>query len=396
MTNPIKYFQCIYPSDIQIYTLIFVFHMMRKTLFNQRRVMGDTTIDASTFLLFFCIICNLWIVFRNRQSLYNALEGSKLYLGYIIVCFLSFSWSITPAFETIFTKDLEILSSFLAIAVAIYKIDNKVNVLYYVCILASLSALLGVVTSVRIGEMHTNTYTLVGGIGLLLTLGIKRYYNYFKFLNVLIIINATALIVGTSSASYISFIFAFLVYLSAMKNKLNILNVIIIFALAYIILPYIEDTVYQYVFYGHSEVSIKGGTGRYEVWGKFIDGWMKSPWLGYGYIIGERSFALITHTRAVVFSAHNGYLSVLIGTGLIGMAFFALYLIKTIYKNYIRCKSFVQSNEDLIIFPALIMLLINNSSYPALGSDWNYTFPPIIAMLCLIHQLEFKTNTTTE
>ena len=208
----------------------------------------------------------------------------------------------------------------------------------------------------------------------------------------MIVINAITLIVGTSSASYLSFLYGALFFLSISGGKLKIRNVAIVFLIAYIFYPYLESSLSQYVYYGHSQTAIENASGRYAVWDMFINKWEKSPWLGYGYIIGERSFALLTNTDKIVFSAHNGYLSVLIGTGIIGMIPFASYIILTIYKNFLYSISAEQTEEYAILSSAIIMLLLNNISYPALGSDWNFTFPPIMAVLCLIHQLKYKTE----
>lgn len=391
MYNPIKEFKSIYPKEIQIYTLIFIFHMMRKTLLNQRHAMGDTTVSGGTLIMVMCVLLNFWIVYKNSKNIGMAIKGSKFFLWYTIVCLASFLWAIVPSIESIWLKDLEIISSFLAIAVTLWKIEDKDEALLYVAYLLTISAGLGVLNSLFKGGMHTNSYTLSAGMGTLVVLGLKRYITDVKVLNYMLIINVTALIVGTSSASYISFIVGFLIYASAWNNRLRLRNVLIIAIVAYVVFSFAEDILYEYVFYGHSKTAVEGGTGRYDMWQNFIEGWKKSPYLGYGYIVGERNYSLICHIPGmVILSAHNGYLSVLIGTGLLGMFFFAPYLIKTIYKNYIQCYDEVQGEYQVILLSALVMLLINNTSYPALGSDWNYTFPPIMGLLILIHQMEYK------
>lgn len=391
MIHPIRDFKEKYPREIQIYTLIFTFHMMRKTLLNHGRSMGDTSVDNAALILFLCVILNFWIVFKNSETIKISIKGSKAFLGYTIICLASFLWAITPSIESIWLKDLEVISSFLAISVTIWKIDNKDDAVLYIAYLLTISAALGFLNSIRVGGMHTNAYTLSAGMGVLVILGLRRNMK-MPILNYMLAINTTALIVGTSSASYISFIIGYLTFLSTRNNRLHVKNFLITAIVAYIVYSVAEDIVLKYVFYGHSEESIKGGTGRFEVWGKLIEGWMKSPYLGFGYIVGERNFSMITHISKVVFSAHNGYLSVLIGTGLVGMSFFAFYLLKTIYKNYKMCSDEEQGKYQTILLSAIIMLLINNYSYPALGSDWNYTFPPIIGVLTLIHQMEYKSS----
>ena len=150
------------------------------------------------------------------------------------------------------------------------------------------------------------------------------------------------------------------------------------------------DAIFSLVFYGHDEYAIEGGTGRYEVWGEFIEGWEKSPWLGYGYVVGERNLALMGG-RAMIFSAHNGYLSVLVNTGIIGSAIFLVFLLKTLFAGLKRSQfpNFAQTNAAIFL-AAFFGILVNNISYPLLGSDWNHTFPPMMMVLILINTWKYK------
>ncbi len=126
MFNPYKQFKLLYPKSIQIETVIFIFHIFRKTILNQGRNMGDTSVSGSTFLMLGCILLNFWIVYRNIQKLKVAISQTKWYLIYAIFCMCSFFWAITglDSFSSVVLKDLEVISSYLAFSVVLYKIRN--------------------------------------------------------------------------------------------------------------------------------------------------------------------------------------------------------------------------------------------------------------------------------
>ena len=280
MFNPYSQFKRLYPKSIRIETAIFIFHIFRKTILNTGRTMGDTSVSGGTGLMFLCIILNFWLVYRNRSFLLKAIREIKLFLVYVIFCFFSIFWSITgvDGFSSIFAKDLEVMSSFLALSVVLYKIKDMNLCVVYVLYLVTIAALCGGLAQ---GFKHTNSYSVSGMIGAVLAVGIKKTYNP-KYINYFIGVNLLCLIMGTSSGTYISAICSFLVLFSTNKHGIKILQVLLVSIVAYTLYELAYDAIFSLVFYGHDEYAIEGGTGRYEVWGEFIEGWEKSPWLGYG------------------------------------------------------------------------------------------------------------------
>ena len=131
LTIQYKNFKSLFSKEICIYTLILIFHLMRKTVFNKARNMGDTSVDSSTFLLLICIGLNLYVVLKNNTILGISIKHTRLYLYYIIWCFFSFLWSIVPGFNTIIIKDAEVLSSYLFLSVVLYKIKSKYDAMVY-------------------------------------------------------------------------------------------------------------------------------------------------------------------------------------------------------------------------------------------------------------------------
>jgi len=386
--NEYKIFKKLFPKEIQVATLIFIIHMMRKTILNKGRAMGDTSVDSSTFLLLGCLALNIYIIKKNSGSIKKAIKETQLFFVFTVWCFLSFMWSIVPGFSTILLKDVEIIISSLAVSVILYRIKDRFRCMIWLLYLTTCSTLLGLTRSVMTGEMHTNTYTIVGAVGVFLALGMYKIYD-IKWVKWMGIINLSGLILGTSSASNISFLIAFIVYLSTGKRGINVGKTLTLIIFLYFGYEYLYDLLYEYIFWGHSEASIESGTGRYEVWGEFIEGWKLSPWLGHGYIIGERNLEAMGG-HPFIFSCHNGYLSVLVNTGIIGCCLFTFLLFKIFNTAVLGSYNHQYGKEMTILFCCFVVLLINNASYPALGSDWNFVFPPLWAMITLILTLRYK------
>lgn len=388
MFNPYKQFKRLYPKSIQIETVIVCLHIFRKTFLNQGRNMGDTSVSGGTFLLLGCIFLNFWIVYRNQRIVTAAISTTKWYFIYTIFCMCSFFWAITglSSFSSVVLKDLEVISSYLALSVILYKIRDQHLCLVYILYISTIAALSGGIAQ---GFMHTNSYSVSAMIGLILAIGIKKNYHS-KYINYFIVANIIPLVLGTSSGTYIAFICAMFVLLSSNKNGLKITQGIVLAGIAYLLYSVVGEYIYSLVFYGKSEASIEGGTGRYEVWDEFIRGWKLSPWLGHGFVVGERNLFLLGG-HAMIFSAHNGYLSVLVNTGVIGMVIFLNFIIKTIMRglNGAQGKNPART-EAAVLFAAFCGILINNMSYPLCGSDWNHTFPPMMCVIIMLNMLGNK------
>lgn len=92
------------------------------------------------------------------------------------------------------------------------------------------------------------------------------------------------------------------------------------------------------------------------------------------------------------YSTHNGFLSVILGTGIIGSVIFGWFYLKTIWTNVQGTFSPKYGIEMTILLPILVVVTVNNLSFPAVGSEWNYTLPPILGLFALIHTIKHKTK----
>lgn len=375
-----KHFKRVYPKDIQIATLLFAIQMARKTFLN----------SMSNILMVPCICISLYIIFKNKSVISKAIRGTKAILWYGIFAALSFFWAIEKDPAVVFLKDFELVFSYMAIAVVLFKIKEISLAYNYVIILCTLTCLMGIVRGMMAGMyFHTNSYTVPAFVGSIMSycawnrLHVKSAKFYLLF-------NFFALIIGTSSASYIAFLIALCVYFSTSRHGINIGKVLLVLVVCGVLYALCSDIVKDLVFYGKSEEEIQTGTGREVIWGVFLDAWKKQPWIGYGYSIAERSFSTFAGQAASFTSAHNGYLSLLVNTGVIGFILYCPIFFRTLWQGLKNGSHGKYGILCSTMFACMIGIMINNYAYPILGSDWNFAFPPIIALVILINTFSSK------
>lgn len=386
MFNPYKQFNSLYPKSIFWETVVVLIHICRKTIFNIRSSMDEAVEgNSGSLLMIFCVMLNLYFVYKNRRYLKRSLRGSTSFLLFIIVCIISIAWTPVPDFKGIIAKGIELLSSYLLLSIILYKINDVWRCVYFIVFIATCAALLG---GVYVHFGHTNTYTISALIGAILGIGLYKNYKV-KTMKYFVIINLAILIVGTSSASYISFIFALVVLFSTNKKGINIPLLFAAFLFLFLTYEFAMPYISQYIFYGHTEEQIASGTGREFIWNIVFRAFAERPFLGYGFVLGER-WVFANIDNIFILSAHNGYFSVLLGTGILGMLFFGFYILKTLFQGYILTKGKTYSGYSAILLSALLGVLANNMSYPCIGSDWNHPFPAIILMMLLINTMRYK------
>ena len=127
-------------------------------------------------------------------------------------------------------------------------------------------------------------------------------------------------------------------------------------------------------------------SGRDKIWERSIEMVEKKgkQWTGFGFVAGETAFTysfIGTH----VIGLHNGYLSAYVGTGLIGLVFFTLFMLgyfkSCIYKGYPgKIRSLLIASMCLVFFHTL--------GNPGLGFRVYGTWMP--AMFIVIMTLGIK------
>lgn len=357
-------------KELVFYTIIIILPIFRKTIFNVAVDAGTYSggLNQSTSLALLSVGVTFFIFLSRYKEIIMVCRKVLPLLLYYIFCLLSFIYS-EQKFAIIF-KATEVLSSIVLTSYIIHKIKNVKLCLSYILLICLLPM---TIEFIYAGGrfIHTNTYSFSALLGLLICIGGIRY-NIFRWkeVGIFIIIFILGIIGGTSSATYISTIVGILTYFVCNKKGVKIEQIVLVCIIAFLIYYLYSDLILKYVFYGKSMGAVEGGTGRFGAWTIYMERFKESPIWGYGFLVGERMASTKFGIEIPLISAHNSFISVLIGTGSIGMIFFLLFLIKWFYKLYTKAVN--RNVFGLILLPVFIAFIINTNSFPAIGSDWNY------------------------
>lgn len=383
-----KLFKKLYSTELRQYTLIFTFHICRKTIFNSANDGGA----GGQLMMIVCILLNFYIILNEQKHLKQALTNNGIYLVYYtFAIFTIFTNNFAGSIAVILPKAIEVISSFMALSVVYWKIKEKRWAMIYLLYLTTIATVAGYISyTINSGSLwaHTNTYSLTGAIGALLCLCMHRYEKTFRF-KWLFIVNFAAMILGTSSASFIAFVTGLLMFWSSSTKGINTAKAFLVLIAVILIYHYGMELVYDIFFYGRSEKHIQSGSGRASIWEACFIAWKQSPWVGQGYMVGERNLVM-WGSRVAAHSAHNGYMSILVNTGIVGCIIFGIYLLRTIWRCWNKMTSKRIGKEMTVLFIVLCSILVNNYAYPCFGSDWNFTLMPVTSIFILINTIQYK------
>ena len=131
------------------------------------------------------------------------------------------------------------------------------------------------------------------------------------------------------------------------------------------------------VFIERAEVSLSQTSGRDYINEMAMDKIKESPILGYGFVAGEVN-ALKDATGTYYNSAHNGFVSAMLGTGIFGfillIIFFAAQLLDILKINYdLKLRAYLLSS--------FCVILIHTLGNPGLGAKVYGTWIPSMIVL---------------
>ncbi len=243
------------------------------------------------------------------------------------------------------------------------------------CFALTLLLLIG---NLRLGTLHTNTYSVCAAVTVCLSLCAYRC-NLLPFskMKYYIFGGLFCLLLGTSSGSNIAFTCALIFIFSVKNNRFHFSFFIISLLSLFIVYKFGHHIILKILFPNKSIESVTTLHGRMHLWSGYIEIWLKRPFIGWGFAVGERGGKAFDFMYAL--SAHNGYLSILINTGLIGLSFWLL-LFKRLFKSLQRQFIF-KSPYAIVVTSAFIIIAINNSSVPIIGSNWG---PLATLAFCLL------------
>ncbi len=372
-------------KSFKLYLFILLIPIIRNIFFIRQRndfaaVDIFALVDLSAIILMGAIVLGQGILFSSKWP--------QKFLGHLIVYYLfasmSFLWAL-PGNNLVYIV-------FRAVSMLIYLyysewllhfFKNPQDAYVFIMRIGLFIVLGEIIYALRIGDLHTNSYTLTGGIvaSMALTAWHLRLLPFAK-IKYYVIIGTIAVILGTSGGSNIAFVVAILSVFCISKTGISWFRIIRISLLLYLLYIFAYTDIMTLLFPSKSIENIENASGRMAIWEFYIDLWRTHGlWLGLGFPIGERCGSMLgflMHTTSV----HNGFLSVAVNTGIIGCAIFLNFLFSLFFFLNKHTKGHNRWCGALI--PPLIMIMINNLSFPALGSTWNTTTVPLFFIFAFL------------
>ena len=336
-------------------------------------------VDTSAGLAIIFTFLMILVLFVKWNKAKRVLKPNIYFIAYYLFAVISVAWADWTQIPVAGYKAVEVLTSFCFIMLIMSKmktIRQAFDFILVLCLFLNLIFLLG-------NPGHDNAFPLVGIVEFMLALGAIRYeISTRKKMIHHLIVGLLTIIISTSTASWLSLIIGLFVFFSTSTKGIKLTYVISAFIFFYGIFLFFGDYITSIIAAGHSEAELQSGTGRQQLWEAYIEGWKESPWVGHGFIVGEKGAVASQYVAFATNTAHNMMISVLVNTGIIGMMIWLRFLWKqcsACYKLSLKKNVFA-----LTMFPALLAMFVNANSFPIIGSEWSPVSPPIYAMIVFV------------
>ena len=332
--------------------------------------------DITVFLLCIPVIIHYWPRTNRNPLRHHCLAW---WIIYYIFCLFSFLWRV-PGSSSLFiwyrAGSMLIMTIYTYLIFA--RFPSREIALKWLLNLIGFTMLSGFLKALSIGVLHTNAYsTNAAVLAIFILVGVKQGIITWKEYKWHCLIAIVCLVCGTSGGSNVAFLAGLIFYFNLSKNGFNISKFIISLCLLLIAYHFLWDYAAQIILPGKSVEGIESATGRTAVWETYLYAWRQSPWLGWGFAVGERSAAYWGFIY--VLSAHNGFLSVLVNTGLIGMIIWGNFLVPMLYQAHNLMKQ--GNGYATAILVAMVVLLTNNLTVPTMGSNWGQLSCTVVMLL---------------
>ena len=180
------------------------------------------------------------------------------------------------------------------------------------------------------------------------------------------------------------------------KNR-NFAPYLLIFTLAGVVFAFVDykDVLRVTVFRNHPEIVekwdfVSNSSGRNTIHEIAFKAFKEHPVEGWGFVACEPYISHKVSWGAGLISFHSGYLSALVGTGLVGFTIYSLFLIALVIK--IMSKRIPNVYRPLIR-STFVVILAHTLSNPGIGTRVTGSWLPAFYLVTLISTLALPKNT---
>ncbi|MCE5230705.1 O-antigen ligase family protein [bacterium] len=359
----------------------------RLTILSRRRSLEEFAIvDRFALLQILIIAASIAVVVFSTRStvLWRRIAhgASGLLIGYYLFGALSSLWSPQPAYSLY--RSIEAVSQIAIIHLALSKAPGFPAAERRALIAVLASMLLGMISVIttlgfefRFDFWHTNQYSVPAMLAFTYAFGelFAGRRSGRPFLYAVAVAGFIGMAIGTSSASFIAAFCGMIV--TVMLSRTRPQRLFAIVALIGLVgLLGGGAAVKRLVFYGKSEAGIERLSGRAYFWQGYMKTFSESPLVGQGFAVSARisSFWRTTNT-------HNAILSVLLGTGLVGLALAARAVLRWAGDGLRATRR--RQKGSVGCAAAISAGLVNSMSVAFLGETWMMSSFSFVCMLAL-------------
>lgn len=377
------------------FLLALMFGMVaRTTLFARKRdVIEYSTVDASSLVAIAMVAVSLVAVMVApwvRDALQRAWSGSLKYLLiYYLLSMASALWSLGPMYSLY--RSVEVASQLVLAVVIIAPFARDFLWAERAFIGSSLAIIsMSVVMNVLIAEqvsllaLHTNVYSSVAAMLCVYATGEwlggvapdrKRLLKWTA------IAAAFFCMLGTSAGSNVSLLvgLASMAFMQRLYSRpLLLMGIVLLFLIA-LLSGAVDKFLWDVLLFGKQKESVGMLTGRLYLWDAYIAAIKNEPVLGYGFAIVSRigeQFGTVSTTNA-----HNGFLEIMLGSGLVGAAAITFWLGGMAFE-WLGCMGKGRPGS-VGVGAAMLTVCVNNNTIPIFGGIWNVTSTAFFLLLAL-------------
>lgn len=315
---------------------------------------------------------------RALVSLFN--RPTVYLLLFILMCVFSFSWSEKPLYSAF--MGFQSLAYFILLTVVVDRLRincTAQDIVEWLLLWIVWWIFWGLTLRIVQGELYYTIFAterLQTGILFFLAIYISRR-KLFRW-----IVMAFALFSG-SNKIYAGMIPGALLGIFSESRKIKLVSsvgaVVLISGLIYFGLePVLQETLFR----GRAGVGMQYTSGRNTIWAQSLDLIRTKPFLGYGFVSGERDRIFVSGVNTI--SVHSMLLSAALSVGIIGPLLLFLYFLETT----ILCFGKKLPRDWLIGFLATIGIsFVFSMTAPGLGGrvygGWVATVF-VMTMICMI------------
>ncbi len=369
-------------AAFSFFILVFFTFMGTDLPFQERSIdayAAETTNIVNQIVFVFLFFSASFLIIQNPKRTFSFIQDEKYLTFFILFCLLSFVWSDYSLIS--FKRSFQLFVTFITVlnAILYVRTDYIISSFKIVCfIYIAVTFIAGLFIPQAIDpafgtwrgiEIQKN---LLGHTALMIfTLALyfltestnlsSKFSNYL-----LILFSILAIILSDSSTNMIAVIIIFMILAVLNIDKLfaplgnsKLFSIAIILT---IIFPILIVSVYApdlLSFIPNLFGKDLTFTGRTSIWAYVWSEIQRKVWLGYGYgsywimgssIIDKFQFSVGNRVN----EAHNGFLEIILQTGIVGFVFFLSVLISFVYK-------IIKSNFIIALLVLISIVIVNFS-----------------------------------